>query len=227
MLDDTIRKITKSKNRTSLYHFTRTSNLPAIAHFDALFASHRMDPSSTGERRTTMRKVKLLGMNMTLNAHLRIADSMIDPSTTQEQFRAWIDKHVFFWPTLRYCQEMFAMYTRREPDENFVILEFDAYRLLSENKDDVYVSKYDSGSSPRFPARCSYKKSLEIFLPLRDFGSITSGIVPAKPSEIKEILIQNEAVHLSNYLITVYAVNSGDVPACWREKVKSMDQIRK
>ncbi len=137
---------------------------------------------------------------MTLNSHLRIADSMIDPSTTQEQFRAYIDQHVFFWPTLRYCREMLAMYTRREPDEGFAILEFDAYRLLSESGDNVYVSKYDSGSSPRFPARCSYKKSMEMFLPLREFENTDSRLVPTKASEIKEILIRDEITHLSDYL---------------------------
>ena len=137
MLDAIIKTITKSKYRKSLFHFTRMSNLPAIAHLDALFASYRIDPSSSGARRTERKKVAHLGMQMTSNSHLRIADSMIDPTTTQEQFRAYIDQHVFFWPTLRYCREMLAMYTRREPDEGFAILEFDAYRLLSESGDNV------------------------------------------------------------------------------------------
>lgn len=226
MLDAIIRTITKSKYRKSLFHFTRMSNLPAIAHLDALFASHRMDPSSSGARRTERKKVVHLGMQMTLNSHLRIADSMIDPSTTQEQFRACIDQHVFFWPTLRYCREMLAMYTRREPDEGFAILEFDAYRLLSGSGDNVYVSKYDSGSSPRFPARCSYRKSIEMFLPLREFESTVSRLVPTKPSEIKEILIRHEITHLSDYLISVYAPSSEGVPECWKEITRSLEEVR-
>ncbi|MFC5650206.1 DUF7002 family protein [Paenibacillus solisilvae] len=227
MLDGIIMKITKSENRKSLFHFTRSDNLHAIAHFDALFAAGRIDHASRGNRRTSRKKIDHLGMNIILNSHLRIAESMFDPETTQEQFRAYIDQHVFFWPTLRYCQEMLAMYTRREPDESFAILEFDAFRLLLENADNVYLSKYDSGSSPRFPARCSYKKSLGMFLPLQAFESAAGSLVPTKPSEIKEILIQNEIAHLSRNLTSVYVPNAEEVPERWREIAKSIEAIRR
>jgi hypothetical protein len=116
--------ITKSKGRKSLYHFTRVRNLPAIVHNDALFSSYHLYPHHAGERRSIVKEVKYFDHTVTINAHLRIADSMIDADCTQEQFRAYLDQHVFFWPTIKDCRKMLDTYKRREPDEAFVILEF-------------------------------------------------------------------------------------------------------
>jgi hypothetical protein len=166
MRDADITAIIKAKRRKSLYHFTRVRNLPVIAHFDALLSSYKINPHFAGERRSEAKEVGYYEYSITINAHLRIPDSMIDTAITQEQFRACLDRHVFFWPTLKDCQKMMDTYTRREPDEGFAILEFDAYSLLLGHYSSVKLSKYDSGSSPRFPTRCFYKKSPDMFLPL-------------------------------------------------------------
>jgi hypothetical protein len=59
------------------------------------------------------------------------------------------------------------------------------------------LSKYDSGSSPRFPTHCSYKKSPSMFLPLSEFKSIMNNTVPVKASEIREVLIEDQVNNVS------------------------------
>jgi hypothetical protein len=217
MSDAAVSAITKAQNRKSLFHFTRAKNLPAIAHFDTLYSSYQIDPSQIGERRLAPRHLQYQDRQVTINSHLRIADSMIDASTTQEQFRAFLDRHVFLWPTLKDCQKMMATYARREPEEAFAVLEFDASALLLKHCAQVTLSKYDSGSSPRFPNHCSYKKSLAMFLPLDQFGLIKNDLVPSTPSQIKEILIDGQMNGVSELLTVLYVSNRGEVPANWRD----------
>lgn len=216
MRDAVVTTITKAKSRKHLFHFTRVRNLPAIAHFDKLMSSNTINPITTGDRRLKPEKVSYHEYSITLNAHLRIANSMIDAAITQEQFRACLDRHVFFWPTLRDCKKMMDTYARREPGEAFAVLEFDAYALLSEHYSTVKLSKYDSGSSPRFPTRCSYKKSLDMFLSLDEFMIVLNNLVPTKASEIREILIEGQVNSVSKYLQSVYVNNCEDVPESWR-----------
>ncbi|MCY9668495.1 hypothetical protein M5X11_26810 [Paenibacillus alginolyticus] len=225
MKDAVVTTITKAKGRKHLFHFTRVRNLPAIAHFDQLLASYKISPVFTGDRRLKPEKVSYHEYSITLNAHLRIANSMIDTSTTQEQFRACLDRHVFFWPTLRDCKKMMDTYARREPDEEFAVLEFDAHALLSDHYSTVKLSKYDSGSSPRFPTRCSYKKSLDMFLPLDEFKIVWNNLVPTKASEIREILIEGQVNRVSTYLKTVYVNKSEDVPESWRMLTHPLSEL--
>ncbi len=128
---------------------------------------------------------------ITINAHLCIPESMLEPDFTLEQFRAYLDRHVFFWPTRRDCQKMLSTYTRREPEEKFAVLSFDAASLLLDHYDAVKLSKYDSGSSPRYPKHCSYKKSPNMFVDLDHYKIKVNGNVPTKASEIREVLIEN------------------------------------
>ncbi|BBH19723.1 hypothetical protein Back11_10680 [Paenibacillus baekrokdamisoli] len=223
--DAIITAITKAKGRKSLYHFTRVRNLPAIAHFDSLLSSYNINPHFAGERRSEAKEVNYDEYLITINAHLRIPDSMIAAACTQEQFRAYLDRHVFFWPTIKDCQKMLDSYTRREPDEGFAILQFDAYSLLLEHYSAVKLSKYDSGSAPRFPKHCSYKKSPEMFLPLNGFKRIMNNTVPTKASEIREVLIEDQVIKLSKYLRSVYVDNCNVVPECWRDLAKPQARI--
>jgi hypothetical protein len=216
MSDTAVSAITKAQDRKRLFHFTRAKNLPAIVHFDTLFSSYQMDPSQIGERRLTPRNLQYQDQQVTINSHLRIAESMIDASTTQEEFRAFLDRHVFLWPTLKDCQKMMATYARREPEEAFAVLAFDASALLTNYFAQVTLSKYDSGSSPRFPNHCSYKKSLAMFLPLDQFGLIKNDLVPSTPSQIKEVLIDDQMAGVSELLTAVYVSNGGEIPANWR-----------
>lgn len=225
MSDAVVTTITKAKSRKHLFHFTRARNLPAIAHLDKLLSSNKINPISTGERRLKPEQVSYHEYSITLNAHLRIANSMIDAATTQEQFRACLDGHVFFWPTLRDCKKMMDTYVRREPDEAFAVLEFDAYALLSEQYSNVKLSKYDSGSSPRFPTRCSYKKSLDMFLPLDEFMIKSNNFVPTKASEIREILIEGQVTGVSKYLLSVYVNKWEDVPESWRSLTQPLANL--
>ncbi|WML44535.1 hypothetical protein [Neobacillus sp. PS3-40] len=222
MKDSIIRNLTKSQLRKSLYHFTRLKNLPSIANFDALFSSHKVEPSLSYRRRETAKIVDYQGYLFIANAHLRIADAVMHPDTTQEEFRSYIDKNVFLWPTKRNCQSMINAYSRREPNESFVVFEFDADLLLHDNYNNIKLSKYDSGSSPRFPSRCSYKKSLRMFLPLNQFGLVKNNLVPSKPSEIHEILVLNELSNISKYIKALYCRNITDVTKKWRKYTKNI-----
>lgn len=226
MIDAVITAITKANRRKSLYHFTRVRNLPTIAHFDALLSSNHISPHLAGERRSEAKKVNFNDFSVTINAHIRIPDSMIDPGITQEQFRLCLDQHVFFWPTLKDCQKMMDTYARRETEEDFAVLEFDAYSLLFEHYSSVKLSKYDSGSSPRFPAHCSYKKSLGMFLPLLSFKSIMNKTVPTNASEVREVLIEDQLTNVSRYLRAVYVDRSQVVPECWSDLVKPMAELQ-
>ncbi|MBP1964489.1 DUF7002 family protein [Paenibacillus aceris] len=213
-------QITKAQSRKSLYHFTRAKNLKAIAHFDTLFSSYSIQPFYGGARRLEPEDINYHDQRITINSHLRIADSMIDASTTQEQFRAYLDRHVFLWPTLKDCQKMMATYARREPNEAFAVLEFDAYTLLNKHRSVAMLSKYDSGSSPRFPKHCSYKKSLAMFLPLEEFSLVKNDLVPSTPSQIREVLIKNKMSGVTELLTAVYVSGSVEPPVGWRLLIK-------
>ncbi|MFC3748590.1 DUF7002 family protein [Paenibacillus sp. GCM10012306] len=215
--------ITKSPLRRSLYHFTRASNLQAIAHFDALYSPSVIAPHlSKGIRRSLKHSTLFNEQSVVLNAHLRITDDAMDPSTTPEQFRTCLDRHVFLWPTKRDCLTMLGMYSRREPDESFAVLQLDAAALLTDHFDVIALSKYDSGSSPRYPHRMSYRKSCEMFLPLHRFKQSTATFVPSKPSEIKEILVAGPLTPLSKYLQTIYCTAESLVPLRWNALAKPL-----
>ncbi|WP_442603969.1 DUF7002 family protein [Paenibacillus sp. KN14-4R] len=202
-------------------------NLSAIAHFDALLSSYQIDPHSAGERRAKAKEVIYDTYPFTINAHLKIPDLMIDKAVTQEQFRACLDRHVFFWPTLKDCQKMMETYARREPNEGFAVLEFDAYSLLFAHYSAIKLSKYDSGSSPRFPTLCTYKKSPDMFLPLHLFKSIVNNTVPAKASEVREVLIEDRVNDVSKYLRAVYVNNRRDIPVGWSELARPLADLQK
>jgi hypothetical protein len=225
MSEAIVTAITKAKNRALLYHFTRVRNLPAIAHFDALLSSYSLYSHHAGERRSVAKEVIYNHYLITINAHLKIPDRMIDAATTQEQFRACLDRHVFFWPTLKDCQKMLDTYSRREPDEEFAILAFDAFSLMLEHYQAVKLSKYDSGSSPRFPARCSYRKSPEMFLPINDFKRRINNTVPTKASEIKEVLLEEQLIHITKYLRTIYIQDGNGIPERWRTLAKPLADL--
>ncbi|MEC0172371.1 DUF7002 family protein [Paenibacillus graminis] len=209
--------MTKSQLRGSLYHFTRARNLPGMAALDAIFASSLLYPEyANGVRRTEAREAAFNGQLAVLNAHLRITpEAIMGPGTTAEQFRACLDRHVFLWPTKRDCMAMASMYSRREPGEAFAILRFAARPLLTEHFDHIRLSKYDSGSSPRYPHRMSYRKSCDMLLPIGQFMTKKGAALPAAPSQIKEVLVELQLTPLSRYLQTVYCSDPGRVPVAW------------
>ncbi len=214
---DIIETMTKTGKRKSLYHFMRWENLDSIAYFDSLYSSNAMYPNADGRKRD--RKVEGTYKNhpFILNAHLLIAKSMMDPDTDIRSFRAFLDKHVFLWPTLRMCQKMLRTYSRREPHNQFVVLQFDAFSLLFDHVSKVRLSKYDSGSMPRYPTHCSYRKTLRMFLPLDKLGKSRDSLVPRVPSEIHEILVEQKVNHLKRYLECVYAERALDFSEQWRD----------
>lgn len=209
-----VQAITNSPLRRSLYHFTRARNLPAIAELDALYSSALLDPDyACGIRRTSLHPAEYQGHPVWLNAHLRITPEAMAPETTPGQFRACLDRHVFLWPTERDCRAMYTRYSRREPEETFVVLKLSAYQLLLDNFAQIKLTKYDSGSSPRYPHRMYYRKSREMLLPAAQFMRSDEPAVPCKPSEIKEVLVEGRLTPVSRYLQTVYCRDPGLVPA--------------
>ncbi len=161
----------------------------------------------------------------TLNAHLRIPDAMLEEGCSQETFRESLDRHVFFWPTIRNCRAMWEMYGRREPEETFAVLALDAHSLLAAHAAKVKLSKYDSGSAPRFPHRCRYRKSPALFLPLADFGHVRDGPVPLKPSDIREILVEGEVAPLSAFLQAVYVTPVSSAPERWLDLTRPAEVL--
>ncbi|SDW03355.1 hypothetical protein [Paenibacillus sp. CF384] len=225
MKDSIVRKITNSSKRKSLYHFTRVRNLPSIAHLNALYAPNEVDPTLSDGRRIARREIQYQGHPLVANAHLRISEQMMDPGTTLHQFYHHLDQHVFLWPTQRDCLKMLEMYSRREPDEAFAVLQLDAYSLIYDYYDAVKLSKYDSGSSPRFPHRCSYRKSLRMFLPVDQFEKVSAHDVPTKPSEIREVLVEDQVRNLSRYLQAIYGINASDVKVSWGQYARSFTEF--
>lgn len=224
MKQSLIDAVTKSPLRRSLYHFTRTRNLPAMAALDALLASAVLSPGhAEGARRTSALQINYAGQAAVLNAHLRITPEAMAPGTTAEEFRQCLDRNVFLWPTWRDCLKMAAMYSRREPGEAFAILKLEAAALLTDHFDSVKLSKYDSGSSPRFPHRMSYRKSCSMLLPIAGFMSTAGSDIPAKPSEIKEVLVEGTVAPLSRYLQTVYCSIPRLVPENWQDVCQPLE----
>jgi hypothetical protein len=222
-----VKKITNSSKRKSLFHFTRVRNLASIAHLDVLYACLEVDPSLSNERRVVRKEIQFHGHVFVANAHLRISDQVMDPQTTHEEFHTYLDQHVFFWPTQRDCLKMLQIYSKREPDEAFAILQLDAEALLSDCYDAVKLSKYDSGSSPRYPNRCSYKKSLQMFLPLNQFEIARENDVPTKPSEIREVLVEEKVPNLSQYLEAIYCESSEGLAARWLKYTQTFQEFKK
>ncbi|SFE83369.1 hypothetical protein SAMN05216378_4249 [Paenibacillus catalpae] len=224
-IEHNIALITKSAGRKSAFHFTRARNLQAIAHLDSLWSSHHLLPEATGERRTSTEEVTYEGTSITVNSHLRIPEAMMEANCTVEEFRTFIDKHVFFWPTRRDCLKMLTTYMKREPSERFAVIELEASELLREHETSVRFSKYDSGSSPRFPNTCMYRKSPDMFVSLADFGRKTNHAVPVKPSEIKEILIEDQVRSVTQLIKSVYVQHPEDVPARWLNEFQPLDAL--
>ena len=225
MGEEMIKYITDRASRKSLYHFTRVKNLDSILSFNTLYSSDSVNPNPVGIRRLTSLKKDLKGKVMILNSHLPIANSMMDPDTSLNQFRTFLDKHVFFWPTLSNCQKMIRTYRRREPDEGFVVLKFNAYLLLRDYYKSVRLSKYDSGSMPRYPSRCSYRKSLRMFLPLDNFKHLNNRLVPTTPSEIHEILILGNVGNLDLYLQAIYSSDANPGHPHWKKYHRPWSEI--
>jgi hypothetical protein len=211
-------QITRAPGRRSLYHFTRTANLAMIAEQDSLLSSRLISGEESGERRTQLMPVALGQGIALLNTHLRIVPQMFAAGTTSEVFRAYLDRHVFFWPTLRDCRYMMASYARREPEESFTVLQFNALSILTRHAHLVKLSKYDSGSSPRYPERTSYHKSLAMFLPLGQFPGSAAMAQPERPGDIREVLIENRVEQLNSALVAVYTHNRAHVPANWLDR---------
>ncbi|TVY11351.1 DUF7002 family protein [Paenibacillus cremeus] len=227
MSDPVLTKITNSPKRKSLFHFTRVRNLLSMVQQDALYSSHQADPAWSNGRREVRREIHFHGQVYIANAHLRIADQMMAANTTHQQFYHYLDQHVFFWPTYRDCLKMLEMYSKREPQEAFAILQLDAYSLLFDYHNRVKLSKYDSGSSPRYANRCSYKKSLQMFLPLEQFEMVRENDVPTKPSEIREVLVEEKVTNLSRYLQAVYCNEMKEIPDGWRMYAQSLQDFKK
>ncbi|MNC05268.1 hypothetical protein D3C75_527370 [compost metagenome] len=225
MNESIIEKI--AHRRPLLYHFTRTANLASITRSDQLLSARELAPLAPAERRTNpVEVVRDSGADRAiLNPHLRIADSMLAEGVSQEEFRRWLNRHIFFWPTAKDCRQMLEVYRRREPSGRFCVLALDTRLLLAAHYAAVRLTKYDSGSSPRFPHRCSYRKSPEMFLPLDRFGSSTRTDTPVSVAEIKEVLVDGQATGVAQLLRAVYADADEELPADWNHMRRSLADL--
>lgn len=211
-----IHAMTRSKGRKRLYHMTRAENLPLIEQMNRLLSSQQLAPHLSGMLREQPITTVYEPFTVTLNAHLHIPESMMATGVSRLAFHAFLDRHVFCWPTIRECQYMIASYARREPGQPVCVLELDAAALLQDHAERVKLSRYDSGSAPRYPQRCNYRKSPAMFLKLDELGQRQETWLPSKPSDIREVLIEDSIDQLSKYLFHIYSTNQEAIPACWR-----------
>ncbi len=214
-----------ARMRPLLYHFTRVANLPSIIRSDRLLSANALHPGDPDTRRTQPVEVRHPAGVAFLNPHLRIADSMMAEGVSQQTFRTWLNRHVFFWPTARDCRQMLEVYRRREPNSRFCVLALDTRQLLSAHYADIRLTKYDSGSSPRFPHRCSYRKSPELFLPLRQFGSSTRTDTPSSVPEIKEVLADRQVTGVAQLLRAVYTSADEELPSGWSNQRRPLEEL--
>nr|WP_310224755.1 hypothetical protein [Paenibacillus qinlingensis] len=196
--------------------------MPSISHVDALYSCHDVNPNLSDARREVRSEISFNGHLFVANAHLKIADGVMDVNTSHLTFHQYVDKHVFFWPTQRDCQKMLEIYSKREPNEAFAVLQFDAQSLMTDFYDQIKLTKYDSGSSPRYPTRTSYKKSLQMFLRLEQFQQIDRNDVPTKPSEIREVLVEGKVTDVTRYLQTLYCDHTSLLNDNWREHAQPL-----
>ncbi|WP_020616507.1 DUF7002 family protein [Paenibacillus daejeonensis] len=225
-LTEVVASITRSRGRTNLYHVTRAANLAHIADTDSLLSSDLLAPQLSGIRRHKPTIVDYEGRQVTLNAHLRIPEAMMAPGVSDTAFHAYLDKHVFCWLTKRDCWHMVESYTRREPTLTLAVMELDAAALLMDYEGRVKLSKYDSGSAPRYPGRCSYRKSPEMFVSLSSFGQIEGQGKPMKPSEIREVLIEDKIERVSSYINAFYCDDMGAIPGGWDAIYRPMSALK-
>ena len=225
-LTELVAWITRSRGRKHLYHVTRAANLEHIAGTDKLLSSYLLAPQLSGKRRHTPSSVDYEDRQVTINAHLRIPEAMMAPGVSETAFFAYLDKHVFCWPTKRDCWQMVASYTRREPMMTVAVMELNAAALLIDHERRVKLSKYDSGSAPRYPGRCSYRKSPEMFVSLDSFGQIEGQGKPVKPSEIREVLIEDKIEHVSSYITAFYCDDLDAIPSCWNAICRPMSALQ-
>lgn len=214
-----------ARMRPLLYHFTRVANLPSIILTDRLQSASLLHPGNQDDRRTNPVEIRHAAGMAILNPHLRIADSMMAEGVTQKDFRSWLNRYVFFWPTVGDCRRMLEVYRRREPEGQFCVLALDTRRLLSTHYAAIRLTKYDSGSSPRFPHRCSYRKSPELFLPLEQFGSSSRTDTPASVPEIKEVLADGQVTGIAQLLRTIFIPPGEELPADWRHLRKPLEHF--
>lgn len=224
MNDAIIEKI--ARMRPLLYHFTRVANLPSIIGSDKLLSANALHPGGPDTRRTQPVGVCHPAGKAILNPHLRIADSMMAEGVSQEEFRSWLNRHVFFWPTARDCRQMLEVYRRREPESRFCVLALDTRQLLAAHYANIRLTKYDSGSSPRFPHRCSYRKSPGLFLPLHQFGSSTRTDTPTTVPEIKEVLANGQVTGITQLLRIVYIQADEELPADWSYLRRPLEDLQ-
>lgn len=215
-LSTIIAELTRSSRRKHLYHVTRIGNLPMLAETNQLSSSLQLAPQLAGIRRSEAVAVRKGDQVVTLNAHLRIPEAMMAEGVTRAEFHAFLDRHVFFWPTWKDAVYMLASYARREPGQRLAVLEMDAASLLLEHAERIKLSRYDSGSAPRYPHRCRYRKSPAMFLPLPLFGEVDRDDQPHRPSHIREVLVADRLEQLSDYLTAVYCEQRDRVPVRWQ-----------
>lgn len=211
--------------RPLLYHFTRMDNLPSIAHSGQLLSASALHPMASEERRTSPVEIRREEGTAILNSHLRIADSMMEEGVTQEEFRSWLNRHVFFWPTARDCRQMLEIYKRREPHGRFCVLAVDTRSLLATHYAAIRLTRYDSGSSPRFPHRCSYRKSPDMFLPLDQFGRSGRADTPTAVPDIKEVLVDSRVTGVMLLLRAVFTDPAAELPPEWSRLRRALEEL--
>jgi len=226
-LSTIIAELTRSSRRKHLYHVTRIDNLPMLAETNQLSSSLQLAPQLAGIPRSEAVVVRKGDQRATLNAHLRIPEQMMASGVTSAEFHAFLDRHVFFWPTWKDCRYMLASYARREPGQQLAVLEMDAASLLLEHAERIKLSRYDSGSAPRYPHRCRYRKSPAMFLPLLLFGEANRDDQPRRASEIREVLVADGLERFSDYLTAVYCEQRDSVPLRWQSLNRSLSALDK
>jgi len=162
------------------YHLTDRRNVEGIRHQGALFAASCLaklpaEKAALKSRRNShllTEAAVIRDQRPLIRGHIEFA-----PGFEFEQLLAQLNSLVFFWPGSENgpvrggCRHF-----NRYQSENPAVLRVPTRALLSENKQNALVCRYNSGS-PRTVNRQKSPRGPETFLPVSDFAGNPSAVV--------------------------------------------------
>lgn len=220
-----VNSLTHLDHRHYFYHYTDARNIHSIFNKNALYSCQAIDPTLSLTRRVQSTQTTLDGITMYANDQLRIAESMFQEGTTPQQFRTHLDQHVFFWPTLTNLKKMLESYQKRQPGAEKIVFKINARQLLIDYFHDVFLSKYNSGSSPLYPSSCNYRKSTAMFLPINNFRNPANLAQPSSVAEVYEVLVRGRVENLDTYINTIYCGSVDSLPEDWKQYYCSIETL--
>ncbi|WP_288185008.1 hypothetical protein [uncultured Sporomusa sp.] len=211
-----IEDVIKDDSYSNLYHYTDLRNLESIYYFNKLISCAIASPSLSVSRRKCPQEINYQGHVFIANDQLPISETIMEYGCLVQQFRQFLDRHVFFWLRRNDCRIMYKSYARRNHNKQAVIFVLNSRLLIQHNFHRIKLCKYNSGSSPLYPQTCNYRKSPNIFVQASEFGLTSNSTHPSKANDIKEILVEDQVADLSIYIQQIYTSSNSVLPDPWK-----------